>query len=161
MYRHNPQTAKVKELVEGGAIGTLKFVRAAFSFGLADLENVRLAADLDGGALMDVGCYCVSGSRLFAGEPETVYGEQLVGPSGVDVLFAGTMRFPGDVLGQFDCGFDLPERDELEIVGDEGSLFLDDPWHARTPAIELRRERRHRGDRRSSRRTPTGSSSRT
>jgi xylose dehydrogenase (NAD/NADP) len=142
MYRHNPQTAKVKELVESGAIGTLRLVRAAFSFSLGDPENVRLAADLDGGALMDVGCYCVSGLRLLAGEPETVYGEQFVGVSGVDVLFVGTMRFPGDVLGHFDCGFVLTGRDELEIVGDEGSLFLDDPWHARTPAIELRRQRR-------------------
>jgi D-xylose 1-dehydrogenase (NADP+, D-xylono-1,5-lactone-forming) len=142
MYRHNPQTAKVTELVESGAIGTLRLVRAAFGFSLGDPENVRLAADLDGGALMDVGCYCVSGSRLLAGEPETVYGEQLIGASGVDVLFAATMRFPADVLGLFDCGFVLPERDELEIVGDEGSLFLDDPWHARTPAIELRREHR-------------------
>jgi D-xylose 1-dehydrogenase (NADP+, D-xylono-1,5-lactone-forming) len=142
MYRHNPQTAKVKELVESGAIGTLRLVRAAFSFSLGDLQNVRLAADLDGGALMDVGCYCVSGLRLLAGEPETVYGELVLGVSGVDVLFVGTMRFPGDVLGHFDCGFVLTGRDELEIVGDEGSLFLDDPWHARTPAIEHRRKRR-------------------
>jgi D-xylose 1-dehydrogenase (NADP+, D-xylono-1,5-lactone-forming) len=140
MYRHNPQTARVKELVESGAIGRLRFVRSAFSFSLGDVENVRLAADLDGGALMDVGCYCVSGSRLLGGEPENVYGEQVAGAGGVDVLFAGTMRFPGDVLAQFDCGFVLPGRDELEVVGEEGSLFLNDPWHARTPVIELRRE---------------------
>jgi D-xylose 1-dehydrogenase (NADP+, D-xylono-1,5-lactone-forming) len=140
MYRHSPQTARVKELVESGAIGRLRLVRSAFSFSLGDAENVRLAADLDGGALMDVGCYCVSGSRLLAGEPETVYGEQVAGAGGVDLLFTGAMRFPGDVLAQFDCGFVLPGRDELEVVGDEGSLFLDDPWHARTPVIELRRE---------------------
>jgi D-xylose 1-dehydrogenase (NADP+, D-xylono-1,5-lactone-forming) len=139
MYRHNPQTAKLKELVDGGAIGALRLVRSAFSFSLGDPENVRLAVDLDGGALMDVGCYCVSGSRLLGGEPETVYGQQLAGEGGVDVLFAGTMRFPGDVLAQFDCGFVLPDRDGLEVVGTEGSLFLDDPWHARTPVIELRR----------------------
>jgi xylose dehydrogenase (NAD/NADP) len=140
MYRFNPQAAKVKELVAGGAIGALRLVRAAFSFSLDDVENVRLAADLDGGALMDVGCYCVSGSRLLAGEPETLFGEQHFGATGVDVLFVGTMRFPGDVLGHFDCGFVLSGRDELEVVGDQGSLFLDDPWHARTPVIELRRE---------------------
>ena len=140
MYRHNPQTARVKQLVESGAIGALRLVRSAFSFNLADAENVRLAADLDGGALMDVGCYCVSGSRLLAGEPETVYGEQVAAAGGVDVLFTGTMRFPGDVLAQLDCGFVLPGRDELEVVGEEGSLFLDDPWHARAPVIELRRE---------------------
>ena len=140
MWRHNPQTAKLVELVGAGAIGELRLVRSAFSFNLDEPENVRLAADLDGGALMDVGCYCVSGSRLLGGEPESVYGEQVTGASGVDVLFAATMRFPGDVLAQFECGFVLPDRDELEIVGSEGSLFLDDPWHARTPAIELRRD---------------------
>jgi predicted dehydrogenase len=140
MYRHNPQTAKLRELVEGGAVGGLRLVRSAFSFGLGDPENVRLSPGLDGGALMDVGCYCVNGSRLLAGEPETVYGRQLTGESGVDVLFAATMSFPGDVVAQLDCGFVLPERDELEVVGTEGSLFLDDPWHARVPVIEVRRD---------------------
>jgi len=140
MYRHNPQTARVKELVDGDAIGQLRVVRSSFSFSLGDAENVRLAAGLDGGALMDVGCYCVSGSRLLGGEPERVFGERLTGESGVDVLFAATMRFPGDAVAQFDCGFVQPDRDELEVVGSEGSLFLDDPWHARTPVIELRRD---------------------
>jgi predicted dehydrogenase len=140
MYRHNPQTARIRELVDGGAIGDLRVVRSSFSFSLDEPGNVRLAADLDGGALMDVGCYCVSGSRLFGGEPERVHGEQVVGASGVDVLFAGMLRFPGDVVAHFDCGFVMPDRDELEVVGSEGSLFLDDPWHARTPAIELRRD---------------------
>jgi predicted dehydrogenase len=138
MWRHNPQTAKLVELVGGGAIGDLRLVRSAFSFSLEDAENVRLAADLDGGALMDVGCYCVSGSRLLGGEPQSVSGEQVTGPSGVDVLFAATMRFPGDVIAHFDCGFVMPDRDELEVVGTGGALFLDDPWHARTPVIELR-----------------------
>jgi predicted dehydrogenase len=139
MYRHNPQTARLLELVDSGAIGTLQLVRAAFSFPLADAANVRLNAALDGGSLMDVGCYCVSGARLLAGEPERVYGEQVVGASGVDVLFSGTMRFPGGVVAQFDSGLRMPNRDELEAVGDEGSVFLDDPWHCRTPVLQLRR----------------------
>jgi D-xylose 1-dehydrogenase (NADP+, D-xylono-1,5-lactone-forming) len=138
MYRHNPQTARLKELVDGGAIGRLRLVRAAFSFPLADAENVRLNPSLDGGGLMDVGCYCVSGTRLLGGEPEQVYGQQALSESGVDELFTGTMRFPGDVLGQFDAGLVLPERDELEAIGEEGSLFLDDPWHCQRPVIELR-----------------------
>ena len=49
MWRHNPQTAKLKELVDGGAIGELRLVRAAFSFPLADQTNVRLNAELEGG----------------------------------------------------------------------------------------------------------------
>ena len=139
IYRHNPQTARLQELVGSGAIGTLQLVRAAFSFPLADAANVRLNAALDGGSLMDVGCYCVSGARLLAGEPERVYGEQVVGESGVDVFFSGTMRFPGGVVAQFDSGLRMPNRDELEAVGDEGSVFLDDPWHCRTPVLRLHR----------------------
>jgi xylose dehydrogenase (NAD/NADP) len=88
---------------------------------------------------MDVGCYCVSGSRLAAGtEPESVYGSAWFGPSGTDWVFTGVMRFPGDVQATFDCGTALPNRDELEVIGSEGSLFLDDPWHATRPVIEHR-----------------------
>jgi predicted dehydrogenase len=50
------------------------------------------------------------------------------------------MHFPGDVFAQFDCGTALPERDELEAIGSDGSLFLDDPWHCVEPVIELRRD---------------------
>jgi predicted dehydrogenase len=140
MYRHNPQTKRAKELVDEGAIGELRLVRSAFSYSLYDEENIRLRTDLEGGALMDVGCYTVSGSRLFAGEPEKAYGEAWFGPSGTDWVFGGTLRFPGDVLGLFDCGTAMTERDELEAIGSEGSLFLDDPWHCGVPVIELRRD---------------------
>jgi len=139
MYRHNPQTHQLTELVSSGAIGTLRMVRAAFSFVANDAADVRLSRALDGGGLMDVGCYCVSGTRLIAGEPERVTAQQVLGGDGVDVSFAATMQFPGDVLAHFDAGLTLAGRDELEVVGDGGTLFLDDPWHCRTPLIELRR----------------------
>ena len=89
---------------------------------------------------MDVGCYCVSGSRLL-GEPESVYGQAFVGPTGTDWVFSGAMRSRCDVHALFDYGTSLPERDELEAIGTEGSLFLDDPWHCNQPVIELRRDR--------------------
>jgi xylose dehydrogenase (NAD/NADP) len=139
MYRHNPQTTKLVELVRDGAIGELRVVRSAFSYSLYDTENIRLRTDVDGGSLMDVGCYCVSGSRLLAGEPESVHGQAYVGPSGTDWVFTGALRFPGDIHALFDCGTCLPERDELEVIGTEASLFLDDPWHSNEPVIELRR----------------------
>jgi D-xylose 1-dehydrogenase (NADP+, D-xylono-1,5-lactone-forming) len=140
MYRHNPQTHELRRLVDEGAIGSVRLVRAAFSFTMPDPRNVRMLADVEGGGLMDVGCYCVSACRLLAGEPEHVYGEQVIGVTGVDVVFAATMRFPQGVVGEFDCGLVLPDRDELEVIGDGGSLFLDDPWHARRPVLELRRD---------------------
>ncbi len=139
MYRHHPQTHRLTELVRSGAVGTLRMIRAAFSFAIDDDSNVRLLSDLDGGALMDVGCYCVSMARLLAGEPERVTGQQVLGGDGVDVAFVGTMAFAGGVLAHFDAGFVLAARDELEVVGDRGTLFLGDPWHCHEPVIELRR----------------------
>ena len=140
MYRHNPQTKRAKELVDGGAIGELRLIRSTFSYSLYDADNIRLRTEVEGGSLMDVGCYTVSGSRLFGGEPEKAYGEAWFGPSGTDWVFGGTLRFPGDVIALFDCGTALPDRDELEAIGSEGSLFLDDPWHCNAPVIELRRD---------------------
>jgi D-xylose 1-dehydrogenase (NADP+, D-xylono-1,5-lactone-forming) len=140
MYRHNPQTKKLRSLVDEGAIGELRLVRSAFSYTLYDEDNIRLRTDVEGGSLMDVGCYCVSGSRLLGGEPETAYGQAWFGPSGTDWVFGGTLRFPGNVIALFHCGTAMPERDELEAVGSEGSLFLDDPWHCKEPVIELHRD---------------------
>jgi predicted dehydrogenase len=127
------------ELVDSGAIGQLRLIRGAFSF-LIDVESdIRLDSRLEGGALMDVGCYCVNASRLFAGEPEEVTGQQILGGDGVDVAFTGTMRFPNGVLGHFDAGVVFAGRDELEVVGETGAMFLDDSWHGLSPVIEIRR----------------------
>ena len=136
MWRHHPQARRLAELVP--RVGELRLVRAAFSFPLADEGDVRLSGSLEGGALMDVGCYCVSGLRLIAGEPVQVSGEQVTGGDGVDVRFAATLRFGGDLLGHFDCGIDMTDRAGLEVVGSEGSLVLADPWHSREPVIEVR-----------------------
>jgi predicted dehydrogenase len=130
MWRHHPQAAKARELVASGAIGRLREIRTTFSFPLFDHENVRMVADLDGGALMDVGCYCISGARLLGGEPEHVYGEQVTGPTGVDVDFYGILRFPNDVVGVFDASFTLPQRQRLEAVGEEATLVLEAPWRS-------------------------------
>jgi xylose dehydrogenase (NAD/NADP) len=118
----------------------VRLVRAAFSFfGLDRAGDVRLQTALDGGGLMDVGCYCVSAMRLLAGEPERVSARQVIGGDGVDVRFVGELAFRGGVLGAFDCGLDMVDRSELEVIGDAGSLFLPDPWHSREPRIEVRR----------------------
>jgi predicted dehydrogenase len=140
MYRHNPQTARIVALVGSGALGELRLVRSVFSYSLYDPDNIRLKPEVEGGALMDVGCYCVNAARLLAGEPEAMAALAWVGETGTDWVTQGMMRFAGDVLSQFYCGTALPGADELEVIGSEASLFVDDPWHCRVPGIELRRE---------------------
>ena len=139
MWRHHPQTAELVRLVEGGALGRVRLVRAAFSFRLTDEEDIRLSAGLEGGSLMDVGCYCVSAIRLLAGEPICVSAEQALGPTGVDVAFTGTAVCADEVLAHFDCGFAMPYRAALEVAGEDGVALLSDPWHATRPGIVLRR----------------------
>jgi predicted dehydrogenase len=140
MWRHSPQTAGVRELLDDGAIGDVRLVRACFSFQLAGDADVRLDPALDGGALMDVGCYCVSGARMVAGgEPVSVSAEAVTGPTGIDMRMTGLLRFAGDVLATIDCGFDVPPRGEIEIAGAEGRILLADPWHGRRPRIVLER----------------------
>jgi len=130
MYRHHPQWRRVPELVADGAIGRLRSIHATFGFRLQKADDVRLRPELDGGALMDVGCYCVSGSRLLAGEPVRAQGEQVVGPTGVDLAFHGTLRFPDDVVAQLDASFLVSSRQRLEAVGEEGSILVEAPWRA-------------------------------
>ena len=139
MYRHHPQTKRFAQLVADGAIGELRLVRSHFSFMLDRPHDVRWNRELGGGSLLDLGCYCTNLSRLLAGEPERVYAEQTLAPSGVDVRFAATLRFANGVLGHFDCAFDLPRRVIFEAVGPDGSLVLRPPFVHDEVTLELRR----------------------
>ncbi len=129
MYRHHPQTLRVKSLIERGAIGEVRLARGAFTFTLTDRANVRMNADLDGGSVWDVGCYPISYARTMIGaEPVEAFGMQFVGPSGVDEAFIGTLRFGEDAYAQFDCGFRAPFRMHMEIVGSEGLIVIPRPF---------------------------------
>ena len=129
MYRHHPQTARVRELVASGALGRVRFVRGTFSFTLSRPRDVRLDPALGGGALWDVGCYPLSFARFVLGqEPLEVTGSQHTGPTGVDLTFAAQLRFPDDVLVQFDCSFEAPFRTVMELVGEEASLLVTEPF---------------------------------
>jgi predicted dehydrogenase len=141
MWRHLPQSKRFAELIAAGAIGELQFVRSLFSFAMSDpATNVRMKPELEGGSLMDIGTYCVSGIRLIAGEPVAVYGEQVLGGEGVDVRFGGLMRYESGARGLFYSSFETPGRKELEAIGSEGVLRLCDPWHGWHGGIELQRE---------------------
>jgi predicted dehydrogenase len=123
MYRFHPQTEKVLELVRSGALGDLRMIRSAFTFRVNKPDNIRLRPDLGGGALMDVGCYCVNLSRTVTGEePVEVRALARMGPSGVDEQLAGTLRFPSGVIAQFDCALTMERREEYEIAGTDAYL---------------------------------------
>lgn len=123
MYRFHPRSERVVEMVRNGDIGTLKAIRSAFTFRLNRSDNIRLDPDLGGGALMDVGCYCVNVSRTIAGEePEEVQATAQWTERGVDDFLAGMLHFPGGVVAHFDCALTMERCESYEVAGTEGYI---------------------------------------
>jgi predicted dehydrogenase len=128
MYRFHPQTEKVLQLVQDGAIGEPRLIYAAFTFRLSNLENIRFSPELGGGSLMDVGCYCVNIIRTVAGvipgagEPVEVQARANWGETGVDDEMTGTLLFANGLLAQFSSGLTLERREFYQVAGPEGHL---------------------------------------
>lgn len=123
MYRFHPQHQKVKELLNEGAVGDIKLIRAIFSFYMEDKEgNIRLNPKLGGGAIYDIGCYCLNSIRFILGT-EPVHME-ILGDNriGVDTTAAGVMHFPNNILATFMCSFEAELRNEYEIIGTNGTI---------------------------------------
>lgn len=130
MYRHHPLTLAVKQKVEEGAIGEVRYARSTFSTGLTDRTNWRLRGDLGGGAIMDLGCYCINIIRYLIGrEPQSVWATgKFEAINNVWETLIGTLDFGDGVTGQFDCSFGWTWRESYEITGTEGTLSVQSAW---------------------------------
>jgi predicted dehydrogenase len=134
MYRFHPQTLKVQELIAAGAIGQVRLIRAAFTFTVADPANVRLSAELAGGALMDVGCYPVNFARMIAGSaPERVAAAAHWAPAGVDATLVGSLEYPGGVIAQISCSISASRVQSAQVIGSAGVIELDEAF---TPPLD-------------------------
>jgi predicted dehydrogenase len=124
MYRFHPQTQQVVRMVQAGAVGQVTAVQAAFCFPVSDENDIRLSQPLAGGALMDVGCYCVNVIRLLTGEePQRVSAVATFGArSGVDEALAGVLGFASGAVAQFDCGLRSFRAHTYEVRGTRGRI---------------------------------------
>jgi predicted dehydrogenase len=120
MYRFHPRTLALASLVAAGGIGEVRLVRASFGFTVTDTANVRLSADLAGGALMDVGCYPVNAARMLAGRPAAVTAVARWAPSGVDETLAGTVDHAGGAVSQVSCSLVSSHHNVLQVIGEDG-----------------------------------------
>jgi xylose dehydrogenase (NAD/NADP) len=129
MYRHHPQTILVKEMVDSGEIGKFQLVRGSFCYFNTRPGDTRFDPTLGGGSLWDIGCYPISYARYLVGEqPCEVFGRQITGTTGVDLLFAGHLTFPGEVQAQFDSSFISPHKAQIEITGERGRITIPEPY---------------------------------
>ena len=148
MYRHHPQWRKAKQLVTEGKIGGLRAIQTFFSYYLVDPDNIRNRADIGGGGLMDIGCYCISLSRfIFDAEPKRATGSIEYDPVfGTDRLASAIMDF-GNGTSTWTCATQLPPYQQVNIYGSQGRVELEIPfnappdrpckiWHERNGAVE-------------------------
>jgi D-xylose 1-dehydrogenase (NADP+, D-xylono-1,5-lactone-forming) len=142
MYRHHPRTRHLLDLVHGGGLGEVSWIRASFSFAVRDPANVRLNAALAGGALMDVGCYGVDVARALAGhEPTVAQADAVWASSGVDETLVGSLRFAGGLVAQIACSLAAHRTETVEVVGSEGRLTVARAFLPGTEACEIVVER--------------------
>lgn len=129
MYRFHPRTERILEMLQNGTIGDLKMIHSTFTFRLTRPDNIRWLPEFGGGALMDVGSYCINASRTMAGaEPVEVQAFASWASTGVDDMMAGTLRFSDDLLASFECGLNTKRRESYEIGGTDASLRVPDAF---------------------------------
>jgi D-xylose 1-dehydrogenase (NADP+, D-xylono-1,5-lactone-forming) len=139
MYRAHPQTQRIVDLVAGGAIGELKLIRTSFCFRVRNWQgNIRFDPQLQGGALMDVGCYCINLSRLLAGiAPTKITSVSRMHERGVDEQTTVAMRFGDHITAEFTCGMMVQTDNSALICGDEGYLVAGWPWKPQPPRTTM------------------------
>jgi predicted dehydrogenase len=131
MYRRHPQWQRAQQLVAEGGIGSLQTIQSFFSYYNVDPANIRNIADIGGGGLMDIGCYCLSLSRfIFDREPERVLGMmQYHKEFKTDFLTSGILDFGGGT-STFTCSTQLTPYQRVNIFGTEGRIEIEIPFNA-------------------------------
>ena len=118
------RTQAVLEIVHSGTLGELRFGHAAFTFPNNDPLNHRWLPEMGGGALLDVGVYCLAPLVAVGGEPQGFAANQVLAPTGVDASFSGWLDFGNGFTADFTASFEAPEHQVLQITGTEASLTV-------------------------------------
>lgn len=135
MYRFHPRLKRVHQLLAEGAIGEVRAINASYAFKLSEAadvrsgsyeDDIRLKPELGGGALLDLGSYCVNGIRWYMkAEPESAVGwAHRPEPHGVEMRTAGLLDFGSGRFAQFVCAMDTFGGGHMEILGSKGKLTL-------------------------------------
>ena len=132
MYRFHPQWQKTLDLVNNGSIGRVITIHSLFSYYNVDPQNIRNRVDAGGGALMDIGCYCISFPRFLLGrEPARVIGIMDSDPiMKTDRLSSGILDFSDGITSSFSCSTQLMPYQRTQVLGTNGRIEIEIPVNA-------------------------------
>jgi glucose-fructose oxidoreductase len=129
-------------IVQSGDIGNPRYFDSIFSMQVSE-PNIRLDKKMGGGALYDIGIYCINAARyLFRDEPIEVLCMTAAGSDKrfreVEETAAAIMRFPGERLASFVCSFGAADTATYHVTGTKGILGLKDAYeYASPPEMQL------------------------
>lgn len=130
VFPFHAQIAKITEVVRGGVIGELREIQSDFHFTVRRPENIRLSAELEGGALNDVGCYPIRlAFELFGAEHESAWADAVWGGQGVDVDSWGSLGYPDGRRLMLSCGFRRSYDTFTRLLGSAGEVRISNPFH--------------------------------
>jgi predicted dehydrogenase len=131
MVRTHPQWLRARELVRAGRIGQLRSAMCAFSYFNNNPANIRNIPECGGGALMDIGCYPITTSRLMFGEePRRVFGLIERDPEmKTDRLTSAILDFPSG-QSTFTCSTQLVPYQKSQFLGTKGRIEIEIPFNA-------------------------------
>jgi D-xylose 1-dehydrogenase (NADP+, D-xylono-1,5-lactone-forming) len=146
MYRYSDRTRQVLETLRAGHLGEITFISSTFRFLLSDPASIKYKPELGGGSLYDVGCYPVNFIGMVLDEinhgpsgaaiPEAVSAQCRRG-GGVDVLYAGLLKYPGGLIASLNCGFNAQRQVTSTITGTRGLLEIPDTFLGNAGSLTL------------------------
>ena len=132
MYRFHPQWQQVVDWIADGAIGRVRSVSSQFCYNNHDPANIRNNPAAGGGALMDIGCYGISATRLVMGcEPLSVVAKAEMHPEfGVDDMAHMIMSFDGGASATVVVSTKSQRSQNVTIEGSQGRIVLTHPFYS-------------------------------
>lgn len=128
MWVHHDRARGMRQVLDDQVLGELRRVTAAFTFRWDEIpkNNIRTSRELAGGALGDLGYYCIRAIQWAFGEEPTQVFATARYYNGVDFSLSAMLWFSDDRMASFDCGFDTVMRQWFEVAGTRNSIVCDD-----------------------------------
>ena len=142
MWYHTARAARIREVVRSGDLGQLTQLNAVFTFrwDTMPMDNIRLHRNMGGGALLDLGWYCIGSALWLFDEMPTAVQATAKFHNDVDTRMNAVMWFPAEKMATLECSFDTVRRRWLEVAGSKQVLTCEDftrPWNNDAPEYLL------------------------
>lgn len=143
MYRFHPRMQALKQMITADEAGELRFIHAAFSFPFDAPGNYRAFPDFGGGALLDIGSYCVNAARWLVGsEPTAIHPAFSYSQNTLDLSASAVLEFGSHVSAHIQCSFAAAEYQVIEVIGTQAAITAPlafTAWRDDTTALHIQR----------------------